>query len=630
MKTKIISQLKSRRFYIRLMSAAILIMSFIPFCNPITEYGGVQNSSLITVMKSMGSVIQYFSTEIPRFSAYSNVLFIMVILLYVSLIGILFGFLLSFSHDESYRGHGQNSILYSAAVMTVVFIVLCILYFNINIAMYRFGSVAVYRKLLIIFRIPPFLILFTVISAAVLVLSALERGFSLSDIKYRIKSSLAHRFKGGVHVPYNKVTSKMAIETLPPAKIMVYPLSQHIGAACDSLVKAGDTVKIGQKIADTDAFVSAPIHATVSGKVTKIDYMPHPTLNSAPAIVVENDFEDSEHESLKKTHADYKALSTEELISIIREAGITGMGGASFPTHVKIQSALKDNIDTLIINAAECEPYLSNDNRVILENCDELIGGIDILRHIFGLKNAYIGIEANKPQAIKVLNKATHKTGIRVVVLRAKYPQGGEKQLIKAVCNRTVPSGKLPSNVGCSIFNVDTAAAIYRAVVLGLPVMRRIVTVAGSGVEKPCNLNVRLGTPFSNILEACGLKEQTKKIVMGGPMMGISQYSLDAPVIKGTSGLLCFTENEVESEKDAACIRCGGCVSACPMNLTPNYIAMHTKLRDFEACEKLNAADCIECGCCSFTCPAKIPLVQYMRLAKQNVIENRKRQVTKK
>ena len=630
MKTKIIEQLKSRRFYIRLLTAAILIMSFIPFCNPITEYGGVQSSSLVTVIKSMGSVINYFSTEIPRFSAYSNVLFIMVILLYVSLIGLLFGFLLLFSHDESYRNHGSNSILYSSAVMTVVFIVLCILYFNINIAMYKFGSVAVYRKLLIIFRMPVFLLIFTVISAALLVLSTLEKGFSLSEFKYRIESELAHRFKGGVHVPYNKVTRKMAIEKLPPAKLMTYPLSQHIGAACESLVKVGDEVEIGQKIADTDAFVSAPIHATVSGKVVKIDYAPHPTLNSAPAIVIENDFQDREHESLHNTHADYKSLSNEQLISIIREAGITGMGGASFPTHVKIQSALKDNIDMLIINAAECEPYLSNDNRIMLENCDELIGGINILRHIFSLKHAYIGIEANKPRAIKVLTKATAKTGIRVVVLRAKYPQGGEKQLIKAVCNRKVPSGKLPSSVGCSIFNVDTVSAIYRAVVLGQPVMRRIVTVAGSGIEKPCNLNVRLGTPFSSVLEACGLKEETKKIIMGGPMMGISQYSLDAPVIKGTSGLLCFTEDEVESDKDASCIRCGGCVGACPMNLTPNYIAMYTKLRDFDMCEKLNAADCIECGCCSFTCPAKIPLVQYMRLAKQNVIENRKRQVNKK
>ena len=629
MKTKMLEQIKSRYFYIRLLSFAVLVMSFIPFCNPITGYGGTQNSSLVTIIKNIGSVINYFSAEIPQFSSYSNVLFIMVILLYVALIGILFGFLLLFSHDKSYRQHGKNSILYAAAVMTVVFLVLCVLYFNINLAMYKFGSQAVYRKLLIIFRIPVFLIIYTLISAAILVLSALEKGFNFSDIKYRIKSDLSHRFKGGVHVPYNKVTQTMPIETLAPAKVMIYPLSQHIGAACQSLVKPGDLVKIGQKIADTDAFVSAPIHATVSGKVLKVDYAPHPTLNSCQAIYVENDFEDSTHESLKLTHTDYRELSNEQLISIIRQAGITGMGGASFPTHVKIQSALKDNIDMLIINASECEPYLSNDNRIILENKDELIEGINILRQIFGLKNAYIGIESNKPKAIKVLNKATHKTGIRVVVLRAKYPQGGEKQLIKAVCNRKVPSGKLPSSVGCCIFNVDTVCAVYRAVVTGVPVMRRIVTVAGDGVENPRNLNVRLGTPFSNVLEACGLKEDTKEIIMGGPMMGVSQYSLEAPVIKSTSGLLCFTDKETQNDENASCIRCGGCVSACPMNLTPNYIAMYTKLRDFDSCEKLNASDCIECGCCSFTCPAKIPLVQYMRLAKQNIIENRKRQVNK-
>lgn len=630
MKTKMLELIKSRYFYVRLLSFAILVMSFIPFCNPITGYNGTHSSSLVLIIKNIGSVINYFSTEIPQFSSYSNVLFIMIILLYVSLIGILFGFLLLFSHDKSYRQNGRNAILYASAVMTVVFLVLCVLYFNINLAMYKFGSQAVYRKLLILFRIPIFLVIYTLISGAVLVLSALEKGFSFSDIKYRIKSDISHRFKGGVHVPYNKVTSKMPIETLAPAKLMIYPLSQHIGAACQTLVKPGDAVKIGQKIADTDAFVSAPIHASVSGKVVKVDYAPHPTLNSCQAIYIENDFEDSAHESLMLTHRDYKDLSNEQLISIIREAGITGMGGASFPTHVKIQSALKDNIDTLIINASECEPYLSNDNRIILEDKDALIEGINILRQIFGLKNAYIGIESNKPKAIKVLNKATHKTGIKVVVLRAKYPQGGEKQLIKAVCNRKVPSGKLPSSVGCCIFNVDTVCAVYRAVVTGTPVIRRIVTVAGDGVAAPKNLNVRLGTPFTCVLEACGLKDDTKEIIMGGPMMGISQYSLDAPVIKSTSGLLCFTEDSSDQNYDnTTCIRCGSCVSVCPMNLTPNYIGMYTKLRDFDSCDKLNASDCIECGCCSFTCPAKIPLVQYMRLAKQNVMENRKRQVNK-
>ncbi len=628
MKTKIAQQLKSRLFYIRLLSAAVLIMSFIPRCSPITAYGGESSGSLVMSLGRLGAVINYFSTEIPSFKAYSSTLFILVILIYVALIGLLFGLLLTFSHDKDYRKHGRDAIFYSSVVLTLVFMVLCVLYFNINIKMYQWGSVAVYRKLLIIFKIPVFLLVYTVLCAAIAILNILENGFRVSDLKYKIESELGHRFKGGIHVPYNKVTRKMAIETLPPSKTMVFPLSQHIGAACESLVKAGDTVTVGQKIADTDAFVSAPVHSSVSGKVLKVCDMPHPTLNMAPAIVIENDFEDTPSDTLTP-HEDYSDLSNEELISIIREAGITGMGGASFPTHVKIQSALKDNVDMLIINAAECEPYLSNDNRLMLENCDELIGGINILRRIFGLKHAYIGIEANKPRAIKTLGRAVHKTGIRVVVLRAKYPQGGEKQLIKAVCGRVVPSGKLPSSVGCCIFNVDTASAVYRAVVKGLPVMRRIVTVAGDGVSRPANLNVRLGTPFADVLQACGLKDETKKIVMGGPMMGACQYSLYAPVVKGTSGLLCFTESEEEST-EGSCIRCGGCVSACPMNLTPNYIGMYAKMRDFDKCEKLNAADCIECGCCSFTCPAKIPLVQYMRLAKQNVIENRKRQVLKK
>ncbi|MBQ8605271.1 MAG: electron transport complex subunit RsxC [Clostridia bacterium] len=447
---------------------------------------------------------------------------------------------------------------------------------------------------------------------------------------YRVRSALSHRFKGGVHAPHHKDTRNMAIEKLAPSKIMIYPLSQHIGAACEPLVKPGDIVKIGQKIADTDAFVSAPVHASVSGKVLKVDFMPHPTLNKALAIVVENDFEDTIHESVQNIHRDYKEMSNEDIISVIREAGITGMGGASFPTHVKIQSALKDNIDTLIINAAECEPYLSNDNRMMLEATEELIGGIKILCKVFGLKGAHIGIESNKPKAIRVLSRATHKTRIKVTVLHAKYPQGGEKQLIKAVCNRTVPSGKLPSSVGCTIFNVDTVCAIYRAVTFGTPVMRRIVTVSGSGVERPANLYVRLGTSFASVLEYCKFNEQTKKVIMGGPMMGISQYTLETPVVKGTSGILCFTDKEISEEKEGNCIRCGGCVSACPMNLTPNYIAMYTKLRDYDTCEKLNAVDCIECGCCSYTCPSKIPLVQYMRLAKQNVIEKRKREVGKK
>lgn len=613
-------------FYVRLLTAALLLMSVIPFCNPITSYDTDPKGPLVLIMKDIGSVIRYFSTEIPQFLAYSTTLFVMCIVLYIGLVGLLFGFLLTFSKDYAYKLHGLNAILYSSAVMAIVFVVLCFLYFNINITMYKLASVAVYRKLLIVFRMPLFLIIFTLFSAALFILSVRLHGFSFSMLRYKITSLFSGRFKGGVHVPYHKVTRDKAIEKLPPSPIMVFPLSQHIGAACESLVKPGDYVTVGQKIGDTEAFMSAPVHSSVSGKVLKVDSFAHPTQNKAPAIIIENDFLDKECETLLNTNPDYMSLTNEQLISIIREAGITGMGGASFPTHVKIQSALKDNIDTLIINAAECEPYLSNDNRMMLEATTEMVEGIKILCKIFSLKSAYIGIETNKPKAIKALSRATHKTGIKVVDLHAKYPQGGEKQLIKAVCNREVPSGKLPSSVGCSVFNVETVSAIYRAVVLGIPVIRRTVTVAGTGVERPSNLNVRLGTPFKAVLEHCGYKEETKEVIMGGPMMGASQYTLDVPVIKGTSGILCFTEDEIDNTPETACIRCGSCVSGCPMNLTPNYIAMYAKRRDFDMCESLNIADCIECGCCSYTCPAHIPLLQYMRLSKQNVIEKRKKE----
>lgn len=620
----------SKIFYIRLLSAVAVIMSFIPFCNPFTTHDGVGHGALVNVMGEMGEIMLYFSTEMTGFTPYSNMLFILCLLIYIGLIGLLFGVLLTFSHDKAYKAHGVNTILYSSVVLFVAFVILAFLYLNINLQMYNDQNVAVYRKLLILLRLPLFTFVFGAISFVLIGLTMVHKGFSIHELKYKLESYFSHRFAGGVHVPYNKVTRKMPIEHIDPPKFMIYPLSQHIGASCDPLVSVGDKVTVGQKIGDTDAFVSAPIHSSVSGEVIRIGPEPHYMSGTAPAIVVKNDFENTSHPSLGKGVSDYSKLSRDELIDIIREAGITGMGGASFPTHVKIKSALKDNIDVLIVNAAECEPYLSNDNRVILEYADELIEGLKILCQIFGLKTAYIGIESNKPKAIKMLNKVTYKTGIKVVVLHAKYPQGGEKQLIKAVCNRTVPSGKLPSTVGCCIFNVDTVCAVYRAVVHGMPVMRRIVTVAGSGVQRAGNYNIRLGTPFSDVLEHCGLRDETQKIVVGGPMMGAAQYSLLPPVVKSTSGLLCFTEDEVPEDENASCIRCGGCVGACPMHLMPNYIAMYTKLRDFDKCERLGITDCIECGSCSYTCPAKIPLVQYMRLAKQTVLDKRKREVNNK
>lgn len=623
---RIKSLLTSKMFYIRLLAVVTIIMSFIPFCNPFTTHDGVDHGSLVTVIGEMGEITLYFEQETTAtVRPYTNMLFLLCVLIYVALVGLLFGVLLTFSRDKGYRNHGINSILYSSFVLWLAFIFLAILYLNINLRLNSDGSEAVYRKLLVLLKLPLFTFIYGVISFVMIGLTMVEKGFSIHEVKYKLESYFSHRFSGGVHVPYNKVTRKMPIEYIDPPKFLIFPLSQHIGAACDPLVNVGDKVTVGQKIADTDAFVSAPIHSSVSGEVIRIGSEPHHSSSTAPAIVIRNDFEDTPHPSLGQGFSNYDSLSRDELIGIIREAGITGMGGASFPTHVKIQSALKDNIDVLIVNAAECEPYLSNDNRVILEYSDELIEGLKILCKIFDLKTAYIGIEANKPRAIKRLNKETHKTGIKVVVLHAKYPQGGEKQLIKAVCNRVVPSGKLPSSVGCCIFNVDTVCAIYRAVVHGMPVLRRIVTVAGSGVEKPGNYNIRLGTTFADVFDHCGLKDETQKIVVGGPMMGIAQYSLLPPVVKSTSGLLCFTEDEVPEDENAGCIRCGSCVGACPMKLVPSYIAMYTKLRNFDECDKLGASDCLECGSCSYVCPAKIPLVQYMRISKQTVLENRKK-----
>ena len=610
--------LKTKMFYIRTLSILAIVMSFIPFCNPITVYDESKIGSLVQIMGSLGTVIKYFSTQIPGFLPYSNTLFILSVFIYVGLTCLLFGFLLTLSHDKSYKSNGITAILCSSALLFVIFATLGIIYFNINLRMYAIGTVAVYRKLLIVLRIPVFLYVFTAISFALLVLSAVLKGFSFSAVTYVIESYFSHKFRGGIHPEYNKVTRKMAIEKVVPSKIMVYPLSQHIGAECKPLVKVGDKVAVGQRIADADEFVSAAVHTTVSGTVIRISPEPHPSGNTALAIVVENDFEDTQSPELK-AHPDYTELTTAELLDIIEKAGVTGRGGASFPTHVKIRAALNDKVDTLIINAAECEPYLSSDNRLILENTDELIGGIKILCKILGLKTAYIGIESNKPRAIKKLNRATHKTHIKVEVLRSKYPQGGEKQLIKAICNRSIATGKHPSSVGCAIFNVDTVSAIYRAVVQGLPLMRRIVTVAGSGVQKPGNYYVRLGTSFEHLLTYCGLKDTTKKIIMGGPMMGTCQSDLSVPVVKATTGILCFTDKELKTDAETSCIRCGSCVEVCPMHLIPSYIAMYAKQNDFEKCEKLNARDCIQCGCCSYTCPAKIPLSQYTGISKQMI-----------
>lgn len=436
---------------------------------------------------------------------------------------------------------------------------------------------------------------------------------------------MANTFRGGVHPDTQKTaTSHKPIEELKASGIVVLPVSMHIGAPCEPIVKVGDIVDLGQKIADSAAFVSAPVHATVSGKVIAVEPRLHPNGAKVMSVVIQNDFEDRLHPSIKPR--DYEHLTSEELIAIIREAGIVGHGGAAFPTHVKIQSGI-GKVNHLIINAAECEPYITSDHRILLERADDVIGGITILMKVFGLNEATIGLEMNKHDAIPVLKEAIGgRQDIKIYPLKPKYPQGAEKQLINVITGREVPSGKLPADAGTAVFNVDTCGAVFRAVAQGRPVTRRVVTVSGSAVANPKNLDVRIGTPLESLIEATGgFKEEPNKVLMGGPMMGVAQFSLESPVIKGTNALLAFCGDEGKDSRSTACIRCGKCVSACPINLLPTYLYMFSENGRLEECEKYGVLDCIECGACNFECPARLYLVQSFRTAKQRILEARKK-----
>ncbi|MEK7851426.1 MAG: electron transport complex subunit RsxC, partial [Deltaproteobacteria bacterium] len=414
-------------------------------------------------------------------------------------------------------------------------------------------------------------------------------------------------FKGGVH-PYDgkELSREKAVVTIPAPDKVIIPLSQHIGSPAESLVKVGDMVKRGQKVGEAKGFVSVPVHASISGKVTAIANFPHPAGKSLPAIQVESDGLDEWSEEVKE-NPNYKNLSPEEIRAMIQNAGIVGMGGAAFPTHVKLSPPANKKISTLIINGAECEPYLTADHRLMLEGPEKVLEGAAIVASALSIKDIYIGIEDNKPDAIKILADAARSYGgIKVVSLPVMYPQGGEKQLIKAVTGREVPSGGLPMDVGVVVQNVATVAAIYDAVRFGRPLIERIVTVTGAGVKEPGNFRVRIGTSSLKLIEAAGgLKGEIGKVVSGGPMMGMTQYILDVPVVKGMSGLLFFPQNEVKSYTPEACIRCGRCVAVCPMGLLPNMLGVYAELDRFEDAEKIGLMDCMECGSCVYVCPSR-------------------------
>ncbi|MDK2918016.1 MAG: H+/Na+-translocating ferredoxin:NAD+ oxidoreductase subunit [Candidatus Petromonas sp.] len=433
-------------------------------------------------------------------------------------------------------------------------------------------------------------------------------------------------FRGGVHPPHFKEpTERVKIEKANEPKVVTIPLSQHIGAPCKPLVKKGDKVKVGQKIGETDSFVSAPVHSSVSGEVKEVKEKLTPS-GEVLCVVIESDGLNELHESVVPK-GDIENLSPDEIKNIIKEAGIVGMGGAGFPTHVKLSPPPENKVDTIILNGAECEPYLTADHRLMLENPGDIIYGLKAMMKATGVDKAYIGIEDNKPDAIKIMSEAAKdEQNIEVVGLKTKYPQGAEKQLIYACTRREVPSGGLPMAVGVIVNNVGTAAAIANAIKTGMPLIERICTITGKGVKEPKNLLIKVGTSFKEIIEQCGgYNGKPGKIIMGGPMMGLAQYSDEIPAVKTTSGILIFTPEEARLPKPKPCIKCGKCVEICPAFLQPLYISAYSLNNMHETAEKYNALDCIECGSCSFICPSKRPLLQSIRVSKREILAKKRK-----
>jgi len=461
----------------------------------------------------------------------------------------------------------------------------------------------------------------------------------------RQRSLKTKTFKQGVHPPeYKELTEKFAVKNVPEPQKVVLPMIQHIGAPCEPLVKVGDQVRSGQKIAGSEKFVSAFVHTGISGRVTAIAPHPHPIGIEVTSIVIEKDTAPSLDQTQLKDHSpdpvpirdrfqglDPDTADPRQIRSAVQEAGIVGLGGAAFPTHVKLSPPESKFIDTVILNGCECEPFLTADHRIMLEQTDDCIQGLKIIMKAVGASKGYIGIEINKPDAIKLMREkldhinsnagtGNNSYNISVIGLRVKYPQGAEKNLIKAVLGREVPSGGLPMDVGALVSNVGTAAAVSRAVIKGEPLTKRVVTVTGGGINNPSNIQVPLGTSFEEIINFCGgLKKDAAKVIMGGPMMGISQYTLTVPVVKATSGILVLTEKEAKQAEEAPCIRCARCVDHCPMALLPVELGRLVKAEKWDKLHDYNIKDCVECGCCAYLCPSKLPLVHLVKLGKLKI-----------
>jgi Na+-translocating ferredoxin:NAD+ oxidoreductase subunit C len=431
------------------------------------------------------------------------------------------------------------------------------------------------------------------------------------------------KVRGGVMVDHNKNTAETEVVRIPTPSKVVIPMSMHIGAPCEPVVKVGDEVAVGQLIGDTDKFVSAPIHASISGKVTAVGDIKMPNGTMSKAVTIESDGEMRLWEGIKPPVVETR----EDLIKAVRNSGLVGLGGAGFPTHVKLSFDPSKNIDTLIINAAECEPYITVDYRECIENSWDILSAVYTIKEILGFKQVIIAAEDNKPEAFKILKRiADDKTDVndevRLMVLKSKYPQGAEKMMVQSATGRQVPPGKLPADVGCVVMNVASVAFISRYLKTGKPLVSRSLTVDGSAIAEPKNVRVPIGTNIGDIIEFCGgFKTAPGKLITGGPMMGLAIVGTDFPVLKQNNAILAFSEEDALLKEETDCIRCGRCAAACPLSLTPVNIVKAAKAKDVEKLNKAGAMVCMECGSCAYSCPAGKPLVQYMRLAKAIIRE---------
>jgi electron transport complex protein RnfC len=434
-------------------------------------------------------------------------------------------------------------------------------------------------------------------------------------------------FRGGVHPPYSKELSKdRPIQVAEIPELLVVPLVQHIGAPCEAAVSSGDSVMEGQLLGKARGFVSAPVHSPVSGKVKKIEKVLHPLGQLVPAVSVQPDGKE-EKGYLAPLGDNIEQLDAKQIVDRVMEAGIVGLGGATFPAHVKFSPPKGKPIDTFIVNGCECEPYLSADHRLMLERARDIITGAKMIGKVLRVSRIIVAVEENKPDALEAMKRASDSENIVCMVTETKYPQGAEKVLIKALLGREVPSGGLPMDVGVVVSNVGTALAVCEAVREGKPLIDRVVTLTGNGVSTPGNFLVKIGTPLSFLVEkAGGLVGTTGKIVMGGPMMGIAQASLDVPVIKGTSGVLILQEEPSMHEGYLPCIKCSFCVQACPVSLLPSKLSVIAEAKNWKLAESYGANDCIECGSCAYVCPSKRPIVQFIKTAKLKLREIKARE----